>query len=71
MTVYVVLYHDNSWGAQTSSDIVIGVYSDEDKANEIADTYTEKLQYDDDEISVISTDLDGEENLAYVNLKED
>lgn len=63
MTVYIIQYHDNSWGAQQSSDLIIGVYSNMDEAYKKADEIQNRLIYKDDFVEVIERDVDTEEYL--------
>lgn len=57
MTIYIVQYHDNSWGAQESEDEILGVYSSEEKATKRADEYEERIASD-DYVTVHECELD-------------
>ena len=58
MKVYVVSFHDNSWGAQESSDSIIGVYSTKEMAYKISDKVDDLAEYDDDYSNVTEIELD-------------
>ncbi len=56
-SVYVVQYHDNSWGAQMSFDDILGVYDSEEAAMKRAEEFESKWAFDDDGISVYEYDI--------------
>lgn len=57
MTIYIVQYHDNSWGAQESSDEILGVYDSEEAANKRADEFESNYAASDDTVSVVAYEL--------------
>lgn len=57
MNIWIVQYHDNSWGAQESSDEIIGVYDSEEVADKRADEFESKYASEDDVVSVICYEL--------------
>lgn len=59
MKVWVVQYHDDSWGAQQSSDEILGVYTTEEAASKRADEFEESNYcHEDDTVSVEEYELD-------------
>jgi hypothetical protein len=52
MEIWIVQYHDNSWGAQESSDEIIGVYDSEEAAYKRAEEFESKYACSDDIVSV-------------------
>ena len=67
MTIYIVQYHDNSWGAQESSDEILGVYDSEEAADKRAEEFKSKYAFEDDVVSVLRYEL----NEDVLTLKED
>lgn len=57
-TLFVVGFHDNSWGAQESRDTIIGVYSTYELADEAVDKVTELADYNDDYPYIDEVELD-------------
>lgn len=59
MKVYVVQYHDNSWGAQMSEDSILGIYSNLEAAEKRAEEFEENfVDYDDDVVFVTEYEID-------------
>ena len=67
MEIWIVQYHDNSWGAQESSDEILGVYDSEEAANKRAEEFESEYAWEDDTVSVQCYEL----NENVLTLKEE
>ena len=67
MTIYIVQYHDNSWGAQESPDEILGVYDSEEAADRRVEEFESKYAWEDDTVYVQSYEV----NEKVLSLKEE
>ena len=71
MTLFVVQYHDDSWGAQQSMDGILGIYDSEKKAEERAEEFGDRYAHPDDTVSVIEYELNEKVTTYYEDMMEE
>ncbi len=70
MKLYLVQYHDDSWGAQQSLDEILGIYDSEEKAYKRAEKFESEYAHKDDTVAVLEFELN-EDMPAYGEYMEE